>query len=138
MIYHLQQIWQLCRLRSATATDRARQLFNTLKREDSGVIRTLIEKHIAAGTEPELGERYQAYYDGLYRRTRNAAGAIKKDEHILLRDPRGNLVRSYFDATGNPRAEPIIVYHQAEFQGFEQAFTELMRKQFEEQRGLIY
>ena len=121
--------------RITTAPERARQLFDRLKREDSGAIRTLLERH----TNPELWQRYQAYYDDLYRRTRISDGInrFKKDEHILMRDARGNLV-SLYDDTGALRAEPIIVYYQAEFQVFEQAFTELMRREFEEQRGLIY
>ena len=54
-----------------------------------------------------------------------------------MRDDRGNLA-SLYDDTGALRAAPVVVYYQAEFQVFEQVFTELMRREFEEQRGLIY
>jgi hypothetical protein len=123
--------------RIASAPFRAQQLFNRMKREDSGVIRALIERKMIEGGNPELWERYQAYYDTLYRRKRNEDGSFQKDENILTRNDHGDLV-SLYDGDGNLRPEPIIVYYQAEFQVFEQAFTELMRKQFEEQRGLIY
>ena len=124
--------------RIASAPFRAQQLFNRMKGEDLvGVIRALIERKMIEGEDPELWERYQAYYDALYRRTRNEDGSFQKDENILTRNGHGDLV-SLYDGDGNLRPEPIIVYYQAEFQVFEQAFTELMRKQFEEQRGLIY
>lgn len=97
------------------APERANQLFNRLKREDVGAIRTLLETN----PEPELWQRYQAYYDDLYGRTRKPDGSFKKDEHVLMRDNRGNLVRLY-KADGTPRPDPEIVYYQAEFQVFEQ------------------
>ena len=97
----------------------------------------MIARCVEEGKDPELWQRYQAYYDELYGRTRNEDGSIKKDEHVLMRDDHGNLVRLY-DAAGSLQAMPEIVYYQAEFQVFEQTFTELMRKHFEEQRGLIY
>ena len=123
--------------RIASAPFRAQQLFNKMKREDYGVIKALIERKMIEVEDLELWERYQAYYDTLYRRTRNEDGSFQKDENILTRNDHGDLV-SLYDGGGNLRPEPIIVYYQAEFQVFEQAFTELMRKQFEEQRGLIY
>ena len=97
---------------------------------------------------PELWQLYQAYYDTLYCRTRNEDGSFRKDEHILTRDDCGNLV-SLYDGDGNLRADPIVVYCQAEFQVIEENFMklmELMREKFEEpavhqseeQRGLIY
>jgi len=45
---------------------------------------------------------------------------------------------SKYNVDGSLRATPVIVYYQSEFQVLEQAFTELMRKEFEEQRGLKY
>ena len=125
------------RARIAAAPLRAVELFSRIKREDSGIIRALIERCDEEGKDPELWQRYQAYYDELYGRIREEDGSIKKDEHLLMRDDHGNLVKMY-DAGGNLQAIPEVVYYQAEFQVFEQAFTELMRREFEEQRGLIY
>ncbi len=131
---------------------RARDLFNIMKREDSGETRRLIERCIREDRDPELWERYEAYYDDLYRRTKVTDGSpynerlhirlsdgrmYKRDEHILMRDDHGNLVRLY-DQNGRLRAQPIIVYYQAEFQVFEHAFTQLMKHEFEDQRGLKY
>ena len=124
--------------RITAAPIRAQQLFNNIKREDNGAIRRLIERHIDEGTEPELWERYEAYYNDLYRRTQAEDGnGYKNDEHILIRDDHGNLV-SRFNTNGTVRPQPITVYYQSEFQVLEQTFTELMRKEFEEQRGLKY
>ena len=118
---------------------RAQELFSIIKREDSGEIRKLIEHQNAIdGNEPKLWQRYEAYYDDLYRRTKTEDGnGYRLDEHILMRDDRGNLVSKY-NTDGSLRATPVIVYYQSEFQVFEQVFTELMRKEFEEQRGLTY
>ena len=131
---------------------RARDLFKIMKQEDEGERRRLIERCIAEDRDPELWERYEAYYDDLYRRTKVTGGTpynenlhirladgrmYRRDEHILTRDDRGNLV-SAFNADGALRAQPIIVYYQAEFQVFEHAFTQLMKREFEDQRGLKY
>jgi hypothetical protein len=139
-------------VRINAAPIRARDLFNIMKREDSGETRRLIARCIQEGRDPELWERYEAYYDDLYRRTKVTDGTpynerlhirlsdgrmYKRDEHILMRDNHGNLVRLY-DQNGTLRARPIIVYYQAEFQVFEHAFTQLMKHEFEDQRGLKY
>ncbi|MBY0281913.1 MAG: hypothetical protein K2W94_07115 [Alphaproteobacteria bacterium] len=87
--------------------------------------------------EPELWELYEVYYDELYQRTKNPDGSYKNNERILGRDINGNLVNKY-QADGTPLAEPNIIYHQAEFQVLEYVFTELLKREFEEQRGLIY
>ena len=125
--------------RITAAPFRAQQLFKTMRREDSGAIRRLLDhSYTTTGKESPLWQRYEAYYDDLYRRTKNEDGnGYKNDEHILTRDDHGNLV-SLFNTDGTLRPQPIIVYHQAEFQVVEQTFTELMRQEFEEQRGLKY
>jgi hypothetical protein len=127
------------RERITTAALRAQQRFSIIKREEDGAIRRLLEHSYATtGEEPPLWERYEAYYDDLYRRTKNEDGiGYKLDDHILMRDDLGNLVSKY-NADGSLRAEPNIVYYQSEFQVFEKTFTELMRREFEEQRGYKY
>ena len=127
------------RERITTAALRAQQRFSIIKREEDGAIRRLLDRSYArTGNEPPLWERYEAYYDDLYRRTKNENGVgYKLDDHILMRDDLGNLVSKY-NADGSLRAEPNIVYYQSEFQVFEKTFTELMRREFEEQRGYKY
>ena len=118
--------------RIEAAPFRAQQLFNHLKKEDSGGIRNLVERHIDQGTDPQLWERYEAYYDALYRRARDDdREGYKRDENILMRDERGNLV-SAFNADGSLRENPLIIYYQAEFQVFEHVFTQLMKREFED------
>jgi hypothetical protein len=125
--------------RIESAPFRAHELFNRMKREDSGEIRKVIKHQLEIdGDQPPLWKRYEAYYDDLYRRTKNDDGiGYKLDEHILTRDNRGNLVSKY-QQDGTLRPAPVIVYYQAEFQVFEQTFSELMKKKFEEHRSLIY
>ncbi len=125
--------------RIAFASERAKQIFDRIHREDTGEVRKVREYHLAQDTEPELWELYQAYYDDLYRRTKTSDGSYRLDENILTRDNHGNLVKAHgADGTPRPPAAVEIVYHQAEFQVLELAFTELMRREFEEQRGLVY
>ncbi len=50
------------KMRVMAAPERAQELFNRLKREESGAIRALLE----TTPDPELWERYQAYYDDFY------------------------------------------------------------------------
>ena len=125
--------------RIITAPLRAEELFIRIKREDSGAIRRLLEHtYTTTGNEPELWQRYEAYYDDLYGRTKTEDGnGYRLDEYILVRDDQGNLVSKY-NPDGSLRATPVIVYYQSEFQVFEKIFTELMHKEFEEQRGLKY
>ena len=145
--------------RIINAATYARRLFNIMRQEDSGEIKRLREEQLDIdGGQPPLWKLYEAYYDDLYRRTKGKPGdgyekdanGYRLDEHILTRDGRGNLVSKYqitpvHDHRGKfefnkitLRQEPLIVYYQAEFQVFEHTFTELMRKEFEEQRGLKY
>jgi len=78
--------------RITAAPLRAQQLFKNMKREDNGNLRKLIEhQNEIDGNQPELWQRYEAYYDDLYRRTK-AEDGYRLDEHILLRDEQGNLV----------------------------------------------
>jgi hypothetical protein len=137
-------------LRIAAAPKKAENIFKAMFRVETPNVRALWARHSEAGTNPELFELYLAYYDDLYRRApvRDAAGAqgkiqYKKDEHILERDQRGNLVSKY-NADGtlrvNPQgqAAPEIVYYQAEFAVLEHEFSKRMKAEFEEQRGLVY
>ncbi|CAO4834544.1 MAG: hypothetical protein CNLJKLNK_00159 [Holosporales bacterium] len=91
--------------------------------------------------KPELFELYTCYYDALYqRKTRiceDDTVRIDRNEHVLERDASGNMVRRYH-RDGSPRANPIIVYCQAEFAVLELHFTTLLIKEFHEKRGLIY
>ncbi len=118
---------------------RAQELFKRMKREDTGEIRRVIEQQLSVdGEQPPLWKRYEAYYDDLYRRTKNDNGVgYRQDEHILARDEHGNLVSKY-QQDGTLRAVPIIVYYQSEFQVFEHTFTALLREEFEMQRAFIY
>ncbi len=132
---------------------RARDLFKRMKQEDSGEIRRLIERCIDENIlQPELWQRYEAYYDDLYRRTKITDGTpynenihiqspdgrmYRRDEHILMRDDHGNLVQA-FNADGTTREHPSIIYYQSEFQVFEHAFTQLMKHEFEDQLELKY
>ena len=126
--------------RIAFAPDRAKQIFKRIYSiPKEGGLYSLWKRHLEQATTPELWEFYQAYYDDLYRRTKNPDGGYRLDDNTLTRDDHGNLVRAHLaDGTPRPPAEVEIVYHQAEFQVLELAFTELMRKEFEEQRGLKY
>ena len=138
--------------RIAEAPLNAQIVFRGIKDEGTGEIRRLFERCDSEGRTPELWEQYEAYYDTLYRRTKVDEGAAynpdihirlsdgrmyKKDEHILMRDGRGNLVSPY-NADGTLREMPIIIYHQAQFQVLEHTFTQLMKREFEDQRGLKY
>jgi hypothetical protein len=117
----------------------AKLLFDRIHREDTGEVRKLRELQTEQGADPELWELYQAYYDDLYQRTKNPDGTYRLDANTLTRDDHGNLVKAHLeDGSARSPAEVQIVYHQAEFQVLEQAFTEYMRKEFEEQRGLKY
>jgi hypothetical protein len=113
-------------------------IFNRIKREGQAV-QNLWRIHTEADTNPELWELYEAYYDDLYRRTKDTHGNYKNDENTLTRDNLGNSVRGFnADGTPRPAAEVEIVYYQSEFQVLEKAFTDLMKKEFEDQRGLVY
>jgi acyl-CoA-binding protein len=121
------------RIKAAPAL--ARSLFDSFRREDQGEIRRLIERHNEAGVEPQLWERYKAYYDMLYRRTSKASGkGYYCDENILTMDELGNMVSKY-GANGWSRAAPVIIYYQAEFLVLEKVFTDLMHAEFEKKRG---
>jgi hypothetical protein len=120
------------------APTRAEQIFKVIHREDTGEVYKLRYHHTVEGTDPELWELYQAYYDDLYRRNK-VGGVYVFDANTLTRNAYGNLVKAHqADGTLRPADAVEIVYHQAEFQVLEMTFTELMRKEFEEQRGLKY
>ncbi len=82
-----------------------------MKQEDEGERRRLIERCTDEDRDPELWERYEAYYDDLYHRTKVTGSTpynehlhiqspdgrmYKRDEHILTRDNRGNLVSAFY------------------------------------------
>lgn len=125
------------RTRIAGALMRAEILFNKIKSGYGPSVTARWAHHIEQDTKPGLWELYEAYYDDLYRRSKDANGNYVNNDNTLVRDAHGNLVKGYLaDGTRNPN--PEIVYYQAEFQVLEHAFTEHMRKEFEEQRGLVY
>ncbi len=126
--------------RIAFAPERAKQIFKRIySAPEGGELYSLWKCHLEQATTPALWELYQAHYDDLYHRTKNPDGSYRLDANTFTRDTHGNLVKAYLaDGTARPPAAVEIVYHQAEFQVLEMTFTELMRKEFEEQRGLKY
>jgi hypothetical protein len=121
------------------APDKGKQIFKKLNALSEGNSRKVWKEAEDKDAKPELWQIYEAYYDDLYRRRKNPDGTYAVDENILTRDEHGNLAKRHrADGTLREPGEVEIVYYQSEFQVLEQAFTECMRQEFEEQRGLIY
>ena len=133
------------------AIQEAFKIFSVITKEEQGATGELRRRHQAARTEPEpeLFERYRACYSDFYKRIPifEANGSFlryNKDEHTLERDGIGNMVSQYADASGtlrtNAEGQPchFIIYSKDEFKVLETAFSYLMKKEFEDHRGLKY